>query len=72
MAAILAAILNLITRKFLMLRPKLYLICQNLALCQILNLYQSGIHKLKMTILYLFLFYISFYVIFNLKNDFFG
>ena len=70
MAAILAAILNLLTCKFLRLRPKLYLIYQNLALCQIWNLYQSGIHKLKMTILYLFL--LHFYVIFNLKNYFFG
>ena len=57
-------------RKYLKLRPKLYLICQNLALYQIWNLYQSGIHKLKMTILYLFL--LHFYVIFNYKNDFFG
>ena len=70
MAAILATILNLLTRKFLRLRPKLYLICQKLALCQIWNLYQSGIHKLKMTILYLFL--LHFHVIFTLKNDFFG
>ena len=54
MAAILAAILNLLTRKFLRWWSKLYLICQNLALCQILNLYQSGIHKLKMTILSFF------------------
>ena len=54
MAVILAAILTLLTRKFLTLRLKLYLICQNLALCQIWNLYQTGIHKLKMTILYLF------------------
>ena len=70
MAAILAAILNLLTRKFFRLRPKSYLICQNLVLCQIWNLYQSGIHKLKMTISYLFL--LHFYVIFNPKNDFFG
>ena len=49
MAAILAPILN-----FLRLRPKLYLICRNLALCQIWNLYQSGIHKLKMTIFFFF------------------
>ena len=30
-----AAILNLLTRKSFGLRPKLYLVCQNLALCQI-------------------------------------
>ena len=35
MAAILAAILNLITRNFFRLRPKLYLIYQKLALCHL-------------------------------------
>ena len=38
MAANLAVILNLLTRNFFRLRTKLYLVCQNLALCQIWNL----------------------------------